>query len=112
MGGALATRVGLKRGRGRGSASRLLAMPSLLWQEAERFHPRPRCCSSSVVEHSLGKGEVESSILSCSTINSSELSPVFFLKSRPAAPHMDQRISSRLSATAVVKLRAIAELSQ
>jgi hypothetical protein len=43
-------------------------MPSLLWQEAERFHPRPRCCSSSVVEHSLGKGEVESSILSCSTI--------------------------------------------
>ena len=28
----------------------------------------PRCCSSSVVEHSLGKGEVESSILSCSTI--------------------------------------------
>ena len=26
------------------------------------------CCSSSVVEHSLGKGEVESSILSCSTI--------------------------------------------
>ena len=24
-------------------------------------------CSSSVVEHSLGKGEVESSILSCST---------------------------------------------
>ena len=43
--------------------------------------PRPLCygrkpraqarfggCSSSVVEHSLGKGEVESSILSCSTI--------------------------------------------
>ena len=28
-------------------------------------------CSSSVVEHSLGKGEVESSILSCSTIPSS-----------------------------------------
>jgi hypothetical protein len=27
----------------------------------------PVCCSSSVVEHSLGKGEVESSILSCST---------------------------------------------
>jgi hypothetical protein len=27
-----------------------------------------RCCSSSVVEHSLGKGEVESSILSCSTM--------------------------------------------
>ena len=28
-----------------------------------------RRCSSSVVEHSLGKGEVESSILSCSTIH-------------------------------------------
>ena len=27
-------------------------------------------CGSSVVEHSLGKGEVESSILSCSTISS------------------------------------------
>jgi hypothetical protein len=63
-------------------------------------------------EQALGKGEVESSILSCSTINSSELSPVFFLKSPPAAPHMDQKISSRLSAAAVVKLRAIAELSQ
>jgi hypothetical protein len=45
-----------------------LATPALLWQEAERFYPRFGCCSSSVVEHSLGKGEVESSILSCSTI--------------------------------------------
>jgi hypothetical protein len=26
----------LKRRRGRGNASRLLAMPSLLWQEAQR----------------------------------------------------------------------------
>jgi hypothetical protein len=102
----------MERGRGRGNASRRLAMPSLLWQEAERFHPRPRCCSSSVVEHSLGKGEVESSILSCSTINSFELSTVLFFKSRLAATHMDQKISSRLSATALVKLRAIAELSQ
>jgi hypothetical protein len=67
MGGAPATRAGLKCGRGRGKASRRLAMPSLLWQEAERLGPRPGCCSSSVVEHSLGKGEVESSILSCST---------------------------------------------
>ena len=33
-------------------------------------------CSSSVVEHSLGKGEVESSILSCSTIKSLENSRV------------------------------------
>jgi hypothetical protein len=41
MGRAPATRVGLKCGRGRGKASRRLAMPSLLWQEAERFDPRP-----------------------------------------------------------------------
>ena len=90
MGGAPATRVGLKCGRGRSKASRRLAMPSLLWQEAERFDPRPGCCSSSVVEHSLGKGEVESSILSCSTINSPDLLTLFSLKSRPAAPHVDQ----------------------
>jgi hypothetical protein len=32
-----------------------------------RAQARFGCCSSSVVEHSLGKGEVESSILSCST---------------------------------------------
>ena len=31
------------------------------------FARKARCCSS-VVEHTLGKGEVESSILSCSTI--------------------------------------------
>ena len=32
--------------------------------------PSPHgCCSSSVVEHSLGKGEVGSSILLCSTIS-------------------------------------------
>ena len=47
-----------------------------LWQEnarPRRSVARPiggrRCCGSSVVEHSLGKGEVESSILSRSTIN-------------------------------------------
>ena len=73
MGGALATRVGLKRGRGRGNASRRLAMPSLLWQEAQSFYPRLGCCSSSVVEHSLGKGEVESSILSGSTTSTPEI---------------------------------------
>ena len=46
-----------------------------LWQEnarPRRSVARPiggrRCCGSSVVEHSLGKGEVESSILSRSTI--------------------------------------------
>jgi hypothetical protein len=62
--------------------------------------------SAQALSTPFGKGEVESSILSRSTINSSELSPVFFLKSRPAATHMDQKISSRLSATAVVELRA------
>src|SRR5579863_6150362 len=47
---------------------RRLALTGPLWQEAGRFYPRAfRRCSSSVVEHSLGKGEVESSILSCST---------------------------------------------
>ena len=40
-----------------------LALPGTIWQKRRT----PRCCSSSVVEHSLGKGEVESSILSCST---------------------------------------------
>ncbi len=32
-----------------------------------RSDPLGKGCGSSVVEHSLGKGEVESSILSCST---------------------------------------------
>jgi hypothetical protein len=35
---------------------------------AANDRPHRRCCSSEV-EHSLGKGEVESSILSSSTIN-------------------------------------------
>ncbi len=35
----------------------------------------PVCCRSSVVEHSLGKGEVESSILSGSTISFQATSP-------------------------------------
>src|SRR5271166_713564 len=48
---------------------RRLALPPRLWQKPDAFGgDAPRCCSSSVVEHSLGKGEVESSILSCSTI--------------------------------------------
>jgi hypothetical protein len=68
--------------------------------------------SAQALSTPFGKGEVESSILSRGTINSSELSPVFFLKSRPAATHMGQKISSRLSATAVVKLRAIAKSHQ
>jgi hypothetical protein len=47
-------------------------------------------------ERYFGKGEVESSILSCSTINSSELSTVFLLKSLCAAS-LGQKVSSRLS---------------
>ena len=50
-----------------GSARRdNLALPGGLWQK-----PTRKSCRSSVVEHSLGKGEVESSILSGSTTNSS-----------------------------------------
>ena len=44
------------------------------------------CCSSSVVEHSLGKGEAESSILSCSTTNS-----------RPFREHDSNRFAACLS---------------
>ena len=52
-----------------------IAMSAPLWQNARRpcanFARRPHglSCRSSVVEHSLGKGEVESSILSGSTIS-------------------------------------------
>jgi hypothetical protein len=45
-----------------------LALGRCLWQKSAAF---ATCCGSSVVEHSLGKGEVESSILSRSTIFSS-----------------------------------------
>ena len=42
-----------------------------MWQfpraSSDVVSPPFRCCRSSVVEHSLGKGEVDSSILSCST---------------------------------------------
>ncbi len=40
---------------------------------------RAECCGSSVVEHTLGKGEVESSILSHSTINAMQLIDIFVL---------------------------------
>ena len=43
-----------------------LALPGTIWQKP----PPSASCGSSVVEHSLGKGEVESSILSRSTIPS------------------------------------------
>ena len=52
--------------------ARRLAIRPCLWQEPQRWPRVSRGsirCSSSVVEHSLGKGEVESSILSCSTIH-------------------------------------------
>src|SRR4051794_32039588 len=63
-----ATRVEVNRGDG----PRALPLAGWLWHNARRFGPLfkvPRaCCRSSVVEHSLGKGEVDSSILSGSTI--------------------------------------------
>ena len=77
----------LFRSKGRHSA---LATRRAIWQKARGFAnglqkacgtrrlspPLPdnpaACCCSSEVEHSLGKGEVESSILSSSTINSQE----------------------------------------
>ncbi len=49
--------------RGADRAKKGVAQP-LAFVYLRRHHRR---CSSSVVEHSLGKGEVESSILSCST---------------------------------------------
>jgi hypothetical protein len=42
---------------------------------------RGTCCGSSVVEHSIGNGEVDSSILSRSTIPCCE-SPIFPVKSQ------------------------------
>ncbi len=42
----------------------------------------PVCCRSSVVEHSLGKGEVESSILSGSTIFISNFNKLLVLDFR------------------------------
>ena len=47
-----------------------------------RFHMSGACCRSSVVEHSIGNGEVDSSILSGSTISSGTCSP-----SHPDRPH-------------------------
>ena len=54
----------------------LLAPAGALWQEPAacrallgRFLEYRACCRSSVVEHSIGNGEVDSSILSGSTIH-------------------------------------------
>jgi hypothetical protein len=58
------------------------ALPcSLCYGRKPRAQARFGCCSSSVVEHSLGKGEVESSILSCSTINSKYLAETYLSNS-------------------------------
>ena len=59
-----------------------LAYRSALWQKPPHSGPR---CGSSVVEHSLGKGEVESSILSRST------SRLFGAHRRAATPSIDHR---------------------
>lgn len=61
--------------------------------------PPGRCCRSSVVEHSLGKGEVDSSILSGSTIYRSGFKaiaeraspPELFPHRLPTEPHFDRR---------------------
>src|SRR4051794_36134158 len=45
----------------------MLAPPFPLWQDPRFRNVPPARCRSSVVEHSLGKGEVDSSILSGST---------------------------------------------
>jgi hypothetical protein len=57
---------------------------------------------------SLGKGEVESSILSCSTSKSFELSTVFSLN-RVRAASVWTKSSPGAFPAAVVKLRAIAK---
>src|SRR3954453_12302551 len=56
-------------------SARVLAPAGALWQEPAacrglfgRFLDSRACCRSSVVEHSIGNGEVDSSILSGSTI--------------------------------------------
>ncbi len=51
---------------------RALDMPGIPWHKRPASSARtapPRRCGSSVVEHSIGNGEVESSILSRSTRN-------------------------------------------
>jgi hypothetical protein len=64
-----------------------------------RVSARSAYQSSAVI--ALGKGEVESSILSCSTTNSSELSTVFSLKSLRAAPRWAKRSPRAFPQTAV-----------
>ena len=74
--------------------ARVLAPEGSLWQEPAacggllgRFPEYRACCRSSVVEHSIGNGEVDSSILSGSTIRSrksleNQAQPAFSLDRR------------------------------
>jgi hypothetical protein len=66
-----------------------LALGRSIWQKAATF---ATCCGSSVVEHSLGKGEVESSILSRST-------SLHSLKSFKALTRCWRGASSRMGAS-------------
>ena len=73
---------------------------------------RPQCCGSSVVEHTLGKGEVESSILSHSTISLFEPeNPPKYLKGKensgvPYTPFMLYRNGSENANLSTVWRRA------
>jgi hypothetical protein len=64
---------------------------------------------ASTQRHSLGEGEVESSILSCSTINSSELLTLFSLNRVPRRRTWTKYLLAPFC-NAVVKLRAKAKL--
>src|SRR6185437_9806204 len=75
-----------------------------LWQTSRRRSAdlapilfKPTCCRSSVVEHSLGKGEVDSSILSGSTSQHPEKSgPYWDQVDFITAPDAVQRFSEEL----------------
>ena len=77
-------------------ASLVLAPEGSLWQEPPacrdllgRFFGYRACCRSSVVEHSIGNGEVDSSILSGSTsyrLEIAKLSLIHFADELRASP--------------------------
>lgn len=64
--------------QGRFSCKSSLAYLAPMWHKAAQR--LAKCCGSSVAEHSLGKGEVESSILSRSTMS------IFFPLHRTSSP--------------------------
>ena len=72
---AVCARFGKPRFAGAGF---VLPAPTICWAPARRrvVLPESTCCRSSVVEHSLGKGEVDSSILSGSTIQTRRNPPL------------------------------------